>query len=190
MEASRGVRHGARRAQAPSAGGGGQECGAHCRVHRQPVGAHGRKKGDAWGYDAGKKITGRKRFIGVDTQGLLLSVHIEEASLSESRGAAELLPELAERYPTLRLLWVDGGYATNMAREAAEAVGIVLEVVPKEPGQSVFKVLRRRWVVDRTFAWLVRYRRLRADYETTTASSRAWILLAMTHLMARRLRRC
>jgi transposase len=114
-------------------------------------------------------------------------VRIEAASMSESRGAVELIPELAERYPTLELLWVDGGYATNMAREAGEAAGVRLEVVPKEKGQTTFKVLRRRWVVERTFAWLMRYRRLRADYETTDTSTRAWIYLAMTHLMARRL---
>jgi transposase len=85
-------------------------------------------------------------------------------------------------------VWVDGAYATNIAGEAAEAAGIRLEAIPKEPGQKAFKVLPRRRVVERTFAWLMKYRRLRADYENTVSSSRAWILLAMTSLMARRLR--
>ncbi len=111
-----------------------------------------------------------------------------EANLSESRGAEQILPHLKALHPELALVWVDGAYATNIAREAAEAVGIRLELIPKEPGQKTFKVLPRRWVVERTFAWLMKYRRLRADYENTVSSSRAWILLAMTSLMARRLR--
>ena len=91
-------------------------------------------------------------------------------------------------YPDLNVVWVDGAYATIIAREAAEAASIRLEVIPKEPGQKTFKVLPRRWVIERTSAWLMKYRRLRADYENTVRSSRAWILLAMTSLMARRLR--
>ena len=104
--------------------------------------------------------------------------------MSESSAAVALIPELAERYPTLELLWVDGSYATHMAREVGEAAGVRLEVVPKEEGQTTFKVLRRRWVVERTFAWLMGYRRLRADYETTDTSTRAWIYLAIAHLTA------
>ncbi|HEX2190329.1 MAG TPA: transposase [Longimicrobiaceae bacterium] len=144
--------------------------------------------GDAWGYDAGKKITGRKRFIGVGTQGFRLEVLVLEPSLSESRGVEQILPHLKALHPDLNVVWVDGAYATNIAREAAEAAGIRLEVIPKEPGRKTFKVLPRRWVVERTFAWLMKYRRLPADYENTVSSSRAWILLAMTSLMARRLR--
>lgn len=86
------------------------------------------------------------------------------------------------------MVWVGGAHATNIAREAAEAAGTRLEVIPKEPGQKTFEVLPRRRVVERTFAWLMKYRRLRADYENTVSSSRARILLAMTGLMARRLR--
>jgi transposase len=81
-----------------------------------------------------------------------------------------------------------GACATNIAGEAAEAASIRLEVIPKEPGQKTFKVPPRRRGVERTFARRMKYRRLRADYENTASSSRAWILLAMTRLMARRLR--
>jgi transposase len=75
--------------------------------------------------------------------------------------------------PDLNVVWVDGAYATNIAGEAAKTASISLEVIPKEPGQKTFKVLPRRWVAERTFAWLMKYRRLRADYENTVSSSRA-----------------
>lgn len=80
----------------------------------------------------------------------------------------------------------DGACATNIAGEAAEAAGIRPEVIPEEPERKTFEVLPRRWVVDRAFAWLMKCRRLRADYENTVSSSRAWILLAMASPMARR----
>lgn len=78
--------------------------------------------------------------------------------MSEWRGAMELIPGPSERYPTLELLWVDGRYATHMSQEGGEAAGVRLKVVPKEAGQTTSRVLRRRWVVGRTFAWLMRCR--------------------------------
>ena len=123
----------------------------------------------------------------VDTEGLVLAVHVHAASVQEAHGAAVVFGALGGRFPRLRLVWADGGYAFDTARRAAEAAGLTLEIVRKAEGQRGFVALPRRWVVERTFGWLVRYRRLRCDYETRPESSEGWIRLAMVHLMARRL---
>lgn len=92
-----------------------------------------------------------------------------------------------EEYPHLIKLFADGAYLGELIDWCAEELGIDLEIVPKLEGQSTFVVLPKRWIVERTFAWLLRYRRLRSDYETTSQSSVAWIYTAMIHLMVRRL---
>lgn len=139
-----------------------------------------------YGYDAAKHVKGRKRHILVDTQGLLVGVLVTEASMPERLGAAALLLELAERLPRLALIWVDSGYSGPRFAQAVKAlVNADVEVVKRQsPG---FEVLPRRWVVERTFAWLYQQRRLVVDYEQLPEISEAVIYAAMTRLMLRRL---
>jgi putative transposase len=143
--------------------------------------------GEARGFDAGKKVTGRKRHVVVDTMGLLLAVVVHSASVQDRDGAKLVLRRLAGRFPRLRLIWADAAYeaAVDWARSFG---GWALEVVRKAADQVGFVVLPRRWVVERTFAWLVRSRRLARDYERLTASSEAMIQVAMIHLMLKRLK--
>lgn len=131
-------------------------------------------------------MKGRKRHILVDTQGLLLGVLVTEASIPERLGAAALLLELVERLPRLLLIWVDQGYSGQRFAQAVDSLlGAKVEVV-KRQSQS-FEVLPRRWVVERTFAWLYQQRRLVVDYEQLPEISEAVIYAAMTRLMLRRL---
>lgn len=131
-------------------------------------------------------MKGRKRHILVDTQGLLLGVLVTEASIPERLGAAALLLEFVERLPRLLLIWVDQGYSGQRFAQAVDSLlGAKVEVV-KRQSQS-FEVLPRRWVVERTFAWLYQQRRLVVDYEQLPEISEAVIYAAMTRLMLRRL---
>lgn len=116
-------------------------------------------------------------------------VFVTSAGVQEAHGSVLVFGRIGSRYARLRLVWVDGGYAFDTAKRAAAAAGLHLEIVRKRDGQKGFEPLPRRWVVERTFAWLMHYRRLRCDYETLPESSRAWVWIAMTHLMARRLPR-
>lgn len=138
------------------------------------------------GYDGGKHVKGRRRHIVVDTEGFILTASITPANFSEQKEAALLLDELALRYPTIAKLWVDGGYAGEPLRAAAAARNIILEVVHKlaTPG---FTALPRRWVIERSFAWLTRYRRLARDYEVTATSAAGFVYLASASTMLRRL---
>lgn len=138
------------------------------------------------GKDVFKRLTGRKRHLIVDTQGLLLAVCVTPANVSETAGAVQLFSRLHGSAKKLRLLWVDGGYF-NAAFDQARAQRIELRPVLRTPGSKGFELLPRRWVVERTFAWLSRCRRLARDYETRPQSSEALILLAMTRLMLLRL---
>jgi len=139
------------------------------------------------GYDAGKKVKGRKRHIVVDTLGHLLEVVVHAADIQDRDGAklvlAKLSPATQER---LRRLWADGGYAGALIDWVREHLDAVLEIITKDPNQVGFQVLPRRWVVERTFAWFGRYRRLSKDYEQLTRSSEAMIYLAAIHTMLRR----
>ncbi len=132
-------------------------------------------------------MSGRKRHIVVDTMGLLLSVCVHEASVSESWGATRVLAPLVGRFPRLRIVRADGGYQGGLASWLERIVGLRLEVVHKPPDQVGFLVLPKRWVVERTFAWLGRWRRLSKDYEVLPDTGEAFIRLAMTALMLRRL---
>ncbi len=110
------------------------------------------------------------------------------AGISDPAGARRVLAELSwDKVPELLTVWADGAYQGSLQRWAAQEMGFFVEVVPKPEGQKGFCVLPKRWIVERTFAWLMRYRRLRSDYETNPGSSVAWIYTAMIHLMARRL---
>ncbi len=139
------------------------------------------------GYDAGKKVNGRKRHVVVDTIGLLLLVMVSTASIQDRDGARPVLEAMAVMHPTVRLVWADGGYAGKLIEWAKTVARIVLEIVKKADGQHGFEVLPRRWVVERTLSWITRCRRLDRDYERLPASSEAMIKWAMIGLMTRRL---
>ena len=143
------------------------------------------------GFDGGKLITGRKRHIVVDTLGLLLAVAVTTAKLDDGTGAPRVLAKLTpEKFPRLQKLWADQKYRNKAlaAWMAAEQVSYTIEVKEKPDGKKGFVLLRRRWVVERTFAWLGRYRRNSKDYERNTASSEAAIKISAIHMMLRRLR--
>ena len=141
------------------------------------------------GYDAGKKTKGRKRFIIVDTLGLLLGVVVVPANVPERVGAQELLAPIIPALGRLRILWVDGGYSgpdfADWARKQSPKLHV--EVIKRSDKVQGFKVLPKRWVVERTFGWLVKHRRLVRDYERTECSAAGWIAIALNRVMLRRL---
>jgi putative transposase len=139
------------------------------------------------GYDAGKKINGRKRHVLVDTIGMLLVLWVSTADVQDRDASKVIFPRAAAEFPTLKLVWADGGYQGPIAAKPATDVGIKLEIVKRSDDTKGFKVLPRRWVVERTFGWLNRERRLSKDYERTEESSEAFIYWGMTRLMVRRL---
>ena len=139
------------------------------------------------GYDAGKKINGRKRHIIVDTVGNLLDVVVHAAGIQDYHGAKQVLCKLMETVSTLKKVWADGIYKKGgLISWVRETLNMTLEVVERERGQVGFQILPRRWVVERTFAWLGRYRRLSKDYERCTRSSEGIIYIASIHTMMRR----
>lgn len=141
------------------------------------------------GYDAGKKIKGRKRHLLVDTLGLVLGVLVTPADVSDRNGAGTLLERALAWFAWLRLLWVDAGYCgLDFAQRVARLrPKLKVEVVSRPTGARGFCVVRRRWVVERTFGWLMRHRRLVRDYERTTASAETWVYIAMIRIQLRRL---
>jgi putative transposase len=144
------------------------------------------------GFDAGKRVNGRKRHIVVDTLGLLLLVLVTAANVQDKPGAKELLTQLQQRLslPRLQLLWADGGYGGNpFAIWVKATFGWLWQVIKRNDDAQGFVVLPRRWVVERTFGWLNNYRRLSKDYEELPHSSETLIYIAMTHIMVRRLAR-
>lgn len=141
------------------------------------------------GYDAGKKVNGRKRHLLVDVLGLVLMVVVHAANLQDREGARLVLEKVKGRFPRLRLIWADGGYAGKLVEWVKTACRFLLEIVERPAGRQGFQVLPRRWVVERTLGWLGRYRRLSKDYEGLPETSEALIYVAMIHLMVRRLGR-
>jgi putative transposase len=141
------------------------------------------------GYDAGKKINGRKRFTLVDTLGLLLTVMVVSADVQEVHGARLLLDKVKLMFPRLKKIWADGGYSGILIDWVKETCNWVLEIIKRTDKIKGFIVLPRRWVVERTFGWLNRSRRLSKDYERRSDSSEAFIYLSMIHLMTKRLAR-
>jgi putative transposase len=140
------------------------------------------------GYDAGKKVNGRKRHIVVDTLGNLLEVVVHSAGVQDYHGAKPLLHKLTEIVTSLKKIWADGIYKNGgLIDWVRETLDIVLEIIERPPGQVGFQVLPRRWVVERTFAWLGRYRRLSKDYEKCTKSSEGVVYIASIHTMMRRI---
>ncbi len=142
------------------------------------------------GYDAGKKISGRKRHILVDTRGLLLLVAVTTANVQDRDGAKTLLCSLTKQFRRLRLIWADGAYAGPLetwVRGLRKWGKVRLEIVRKPKGQKGFSVLPWRWRVERTFAWLCRHRQLKCDYERLPQTTESLIYVAMIRLMTRRL---
>ena len=139
------------------------------------------------GYDAGKKTNGRKRHIVVDTIGLLLVVVVTAACVQDRDGARPTLKRLRALLPTVRHIFADGGYSGQLVALAKSAWQLVIEVVKKPAGQKGFSILPRRWVVERTFSWLFRWRRLRSDYERLPETHETFVKWAMIGLMLNRL---
>lgn len=145
-------------------------------------------------------MNGRKRHLLVDTLGLVLQVVVHPANIGDREGAKQVLAPVSAAYPRLRQLWADQGYRGALATWIDEQLGLVLELVPRPtrwewvaPGEQPtpidagFVVQPRRWVVERTFAWIGRYRRMSKDYEFLPSSVEAFIYLAMSRLMLARL---
>ncbi len=133
-------------------------------------------------------MTGRKRHIVVDTMGLLLAVVVHAANIQDRDGAKLVLTKLMGRFPRLKLIWADAGYAGQLVDWAHALGGWLLDIVRRPSGSHHFEVLPRRWVVERTLAWLGRCRRLSKDYEALPETHEAWVHIAMIHLMLRRLK--
>lgn len=141
------------------------------------------------GYDAGKKINGRKRHIAVDTGGLLLAVVVTMAGIQDRDGGVRLLADLRARFSTITLVWADGGYAGRLVTWAKTVLSMTVQVVKRTDDLTGFHVLPRRWVVERTFAWISKNRRCVRDYETLPAHHEAMIHISMIMTMSRRLAR-
>lgn len=156
-----------------------------CVIDAQSVKTSTSVHAKSQGIDAGKKIVGRKRSIITDTLGLLLAVLVTAAGVQDSAAGQTLLDQTAAAHPTIRKVWVDGGYRKHFLEYAA-TLGIDLEIVQRSPGTKGFTPIPKRWTVERTYGWLMLHRRLARDYETLPERSEAMIHLAMTDLMARR----
>jgi transposase len=141
------------------------------------------------GYDAGKKINGRKRHIAVDTIGLLLTILITAASVQDRDAAKPLLWNLRKAFPGVKLAWADGGYAGKLVTWAKTTLKITLQIVKRPDDLHTFKVLPRRWVIERTLAWITRHRRTVRDYERLPAHHETYIYWAVIIVTTRRLAR-
>lgn len=142
------------------------------------------------GFDAGKKIKGRKRHIVTDTQGHLVGLVVHPADIQDRDGGVLVLASIRFLYPWLRHIFADGGYAGAKLRAALKRMGQwTVEIIKRSDTAKGFEVLPRRWVVERTFAWLGRCRRLAKDFEATIASAVAWVLVAHIRTLTRKLAR-
>jgi putative transposase len=140
------------------------------------------------GYDAGKKIPGRKRHLAVDTLGLVLAVVVHAADWQDQDGACWVLEKLKTSFHRLKVIFGDAAYGrANLPDYVKDTFGWILQTILRPVGLKGFVVLPKRWIVERTFAWLARYRRHSKDYERTTASSEAFTYIAMITLMSKRL---
>ncbi len=146
------------------------------------------ESGGISGYDAGKKIKGRKRHILTDTVGLLIAVVVHSAAIQDRDGAPDVLGSIRRTHPWLRHIFADGGYAGDKLAGALREIGDwSVQIVKRSDKAQGFEVIPRRWVVERTFAWLGRNRRLAKDFEKLVTSAVAWILIASIKLLTRRL---
>jgi transposase len=146
------------------------------------------ESGGISGYDAGKKIKGRKRHIITDTNGFLVGAVIHAADIQDRDGAPQVLKAIRHAFPWLRHVFADGGYAGRKLRAALKKMGDwTIEIVKRSDTTMGFEVIPRRWVVERTFAWLNRNRRLAKDFERTITSATAWLFMASVQQITRRL---
>jgi putative transposase len=144
--------------------------------------------GGPCGYDPGKRVYGRKRHIVTDTNGLLLAVHVHPANVQDVHGAVPLLKRLRQRFPRLRHVFADRVYRGPQLANALSHCGPwTIQIVERPPGVKGFQLLPRRWVVERTFAWFGRCRRLAKDFKGSAATEVAWLLVAHLRLLTRRL---
>jgi putative transposase len=144
--------------------------------------------GGVRGYDAGKKVTGRKRHIAVDIMGLVLAVVVHRADVQDQDGAKSVFECLRHRFGRLKVIFADSAYGRSGLPEwVMSGFGWILQTVLRPVHAKGFVVLPKRWIVERTFAWLGRSRRHSKDYERTTESSEAMVQISMIHLMTRRL---
>src|SRR3954469_7230601 len=141
------------------------------------------------GYDAGKRVNGRKRHLAVDTTGLLLAVVVTVAGIQDRDGACRLLAALRARFSTITLIWADGGYAGRLVTWAQAVLAFTVTIVKRTDDLAGFQVIPRRWVVERTLAWISKHRRCVRDYETLPEHSEAMVQIAMIMTMSRRLAR-
>lgn len=146
------------------------------------------ESGGIRGFDAGKKIKGRKRHIITDTEGLLVYAIVHAADVQDRDGAPDLLNAIRHRFPWLRHVFADGGYAGEKLRAALAKIGKwTMQIIKRSYAAKGFEILPRRWVVERTFAWLNRNRRLAKDFEKTIESATAWLFMASVQMIARRI---
>lgn len=142
------------------------------------------------GYDAGKKVKGRKIHALVDTEGLPLRVVVHSAGIQDRDGAGLVLDKIGGRFPWLELVWADGGYNAHQVKAAVAKVPTLrLEIVKRTDDMKGFVVLPRRWVVERTFSWFGRNRRLAKDFENLADTLAAFVTIASIQLAVRRLAR-
>lgn len=142
------------------------------------------------GYDAGKKVKGRKIHALVDTEGLPIRVVVHSAGIQDRDGAALVFDKIHKSYPWLELVWADGGYNAHQVTDAvAKIPSLRLEIVKRNDDVSGFAVLPRRWVVERTFSWFGRNRRLAKDWENLADTLHAFVTIASIQLALRRLAR-
>jgi putative transposase len=144
-------------------------------------------KGGPRGWDAAKKVKGRKRHVGVDTSGLLLGVIVHAADIQDADGAGDLLRRLKRLYPRLKVVFADSAYDRLAALLACFLLGLTLVVIRRLAGSKGFVLLPRRWVAERTLGWLGRWRRLAREYEELPEVSETMVKLAMIRLMLHRL---
>lgn len=142
------------------------------------------------GYDAGKKVKGRKLHALVDTEGLPMRVVVHSAGIQDRDGAALVLDRIRQRFNWLELVWADGGYNAHQVDDAvAQVPGLRLQIVKRSDDMKGFVLLPRRWVVERTFSWFGRNRRLNKDYENLADSLATFVTLACIQIAVRRLAR-
>ncbi len=140
------------------------------------------------GYDAAKKINGRKRHIVTDTNGHLIELSVHAANIQDRHGAPELLSCAQKSWPTLAHIFADSGYGGPQLASVIQSTStLALEIVKRPRAAKRFDLLPRRWVVERTFAWLGRSRRLAKDFEASIASAQAWIFIAHLRTIIRRI---
>lgn len=148
------------------------------------------ESGGVSGYDGGKKIKGRKRHILTDTQGFILAAIVHAADIQDRDGASAVLAEARFRFPWMRHVFADGGYAGKKLRGACATIGAwTFQIIRRSDAAKGFEVLPRRWVVERTSAWLGRSRRLAKDWERTIESALSWLFIAHIRTLTRRLAR-